>query len=364
MTWLRTIRPFLLAASLGGCAIVPFQGDVDAHVDSLLAEEQYGRAMEVLAHTPQDHPRRAHFKRRLGEVRKLADQYTRRVTSKADALVRKGEWGEALALYREALNRLPRNAKLREQVKTFRTKQSERVEALQLEKLIAEGKWLRTALSLQKSITGVDPDNWFYSSSLESLRDKAADVAERLTERGLAAMEADDLATAGRTLPLAAELKPSPRIQQAEKQLSAAETRQVKHRRETRERARKRKQEREADTLRLSFKKARSAGDLVQARDLLNRLLALAGNDPENRRLGESFHAHLSKVVKEQLNKGRMLYSQGRIQEAMGRWRRVLELDPQHEKAKANLERAERVIERLRELRDKQTVPTADGADD
>jgi tetratricopeptide (TPR) repeat protein len=358
-TSLRAARHILLAAALGGCAYIPYQGDVDARVDALLAEEEYGRALQTLAYVRDDDPRYQHFVSRHREIRRLADQYARRVMSQADALVREGRWGEALELYREAVNRLPRHTKLREHLQAFRAKQAERIKALELEKLIAEGQWLRTAISIQESITEVAPGDWSYNSTLDNLRYDAERVAERLTERGLAAMENNDLGTAGRTLPLAAQLNPTPRIAQARKKLSAAESHEMQRKRQARQRARKLEQERRAGALRVSFEQARSDGDLVRARDILKRLLSLAGKDPEDRRMAESFDKQLDSVVQQKLDEGALLYSQGRIEEAMARWRDVLELDPDHEEAKANLERAQRVAQRVQQLREKQAVPTA-----
>lgn len=357
--WLRKLQPFLLVAGLGGCAILPFQGDVDARVDSLLAREEYGQALQTLAYVPDDDPRHQHFVQRHREVRRLADQYAGRVMSKADALVRDGQWRDALNLYREALNRLPRHPRLREHLTAFRTKQAERIEALELEKLIAEGQWLRTAISIQESIAQVAPDDWSYNSTLDNLHYDAERIAESLTERGLTAMESNDLGTAGRTLPLAAQLKPSARITAAEKKLSAAEAQELRRKRQARERTRKLEQERRAGALRVSFEQARADGDLVRARELLKRLLSLAGKDPHNRRLADSFDKQLDAVVQQRLDEGALLYSQGRIEEAMARWRNVLELDPDHEEAGANLERAQRVAQRVQQLREKQTVPTA-----
>lgn len=363
MRW-RQIRllPLLLAATLGGCAFIPFQGDVDARVDELLTDEQYGRAMQILAYVPDDDPRRAHYAQRLRAIRQISEQYARRVMSKTDALVREGRWSEALDLYREALSRLPQHPGLREHLKNFRVKQAERIESLDLEKLIAEGQWLRTALAIQESITEVDPESWSHSSDLKNLRYQAERISERLTERGLAAMETKDLGTAGRTLPLAAQLNPSPRIAKAEKQLSEAEAQQLRRKRQARQRAQKLEQERQAGALRAAFEQAHSEGDLVRARDILGRLLGLAGKDPDNRRLAESFEQDLDGVIQQRLDEGALLYSQGRIEEAMGRWRYVLELAPEHDEARTNLERAERVVQRLQQLREKQTVPTATAA--
>ena len=76
MSWKALARTqlLLLAAALGGCAIAPFQGDVDARVDALMAEEQYGRAMQTLAYVPKDDPRHLHYARRLQDIRKLSEQ--------------------------------------------------------------------------------------------------------------------------------------------------------------------------------------------------------------------------------------------------------------------------------------------------
>jgi len=75
-----------------------------------------------------------------------------------------------------------------------------------------------------------------------------------------------------------------------------------------------------------------------------------------NRRL-EKLSKSMGGSLHDLMNKGAELYGQERYEEAIVIWQQVLLLDPENTEIKANLERAQRVIENLERLKKSNVKP-------
>jgi tetratricopeptide (TPR) repeat protein len=59
----------------------------------------------------------------------------------------------------------------------------------------------------------------------------------------------------------------------------------------------------------------------------------------------ENIEAAIEKEVEIQYLRGIVSYTDGKYEEAIKSWKKVLELDPKHEKAIMNIDKAKRMIE-------------------
>lgn len=353
---IRTLWLLLAMLQLGACAVIPaLEGDLNHQLDRYLAEDDYARALEVLTYVREDHPQYARLVARRLAVEARARAFEQAQLRRAAELTAQGDWAGALDTYRTAINKLPNSVPLRKALQAFRRKQDERVEELRIERLVARARWLERAIVLQRSIVHVDQDNWTEKRQLESYQEEARSLAHELARIGSTALENENLGVAARTLPIAARLSPTPSAESAKERLTQAETAQVQSQRRHQHRALEKLRHRESASLLTDFRKTFTAGDLKRARQLMLRLSEIDGGNPEVQTERSAFEAKLDQVLRTHLESAISLYGRGRFDEAVAQWNRVLDIDPENEQARAGVERAERVMQKLRELREKQS---------
>jgi tetratricopeptide (TPR) repeat protein len=90
---------------------------------------------------------------------------------------------------------------------------------------------------------------------------------------------------------------------------------------------------------------------LSLAKDNLTKLNKLMPGHEKLKPLNKEFEEKLPAHVDALLNRGRQLYINGKIANAKNIWVKALTLDPENEQVKKNIERADRVLDRLNELK-------------
>lgn len=352
---MRLLWLLLSTLQLGACAIIPsLEGDLNEQLERNLAEDEYARALNILTYVREDHPDYARLVARRPMVEARARAFEKAQIRRAAELTEQGDWAGAFETYRAAINKLPHSVPLRMELQAFRRKQANRIEELKIERLVARARWLERAIALQRSIVHVDPDDWIEQRQLERYHEEANALAAELTRIGSAALEKENLGVAARTLPIAARLSPTPSAESAADRLSQVEAAQVQTQRRGQNRALEKLRHRESTSMLAEFRKAFTAGDLKRARQLMVRLAEIDGANPEVQTERSAFEAKLDQVLRTHLESAISLYGRGRFDEAVAHWNRVLDIDPEHEQARAGVERAERVMQKLRELREKQ----------
>lgn len=357
-----TLPALLTAAWLGGCALIPVEPgpELQGQLDTWIAERRYGQALDVLSRVDPKSPHYQDMAERRRQVERLSEKYEREVVATARKDVAAGRWAKALDAYDLALERIPSSNLLRDGLAELHRQQAARVAEQELELLIRRANWLEESRPVYEKIATIAPRD---SSAQKKLKDHVADIhqaASHLGKMGVAALEAGDYALADRTLPLAARLSDAEFIAKAQQQLAKWHSDRKRQRDTARRKrlqeskAREAAAKRQFTQLKQEYQSALDAGKLANARTILRNLERLA---PDDAGLREE-HEQLSRAIAEEserlFQEGVRLYSRGEFEDAARQWRLVLELTPEHRNAAENLERAERVLERLEQLREKQ----------
>lgn len=101
---------------------------------------------------------------------------------------------------------------------------------------------------------------------------------------------------------------------------------------------------------RVNLQSAMTRGDLRQAKALLVELRRLEGETPQLVELDQSVSEAIAAYIADAHEQANVLYRGRQIVQARDLWQKILELDPEDIQARANLERAERVLKKLDEL--------------
>lgn len=104
---------------------------------------------------------------------------------------------------------------------------------------------------------------------------------------------------------------------------------------------------------------AMTRGDLKEARSALTELRRLQGDTAELQELGASIDAAIAAYAQEANERASVHYRDRQIEQARDIWKEILELDPENEQARTNLDRAERVLKKLEELQGTNPEATA-----
>lgn len=361
---LLRLLPLVALLLMQGCSLMQPKGDeLAAQLDVLLADKRYGKALDALSRVPPDSPDYPRFAERRKQVEGLAAQHERKTLDEAQQLVTHDRWGEALDLYDEALARLPRSTVLRDGLAELHRLQQARLTVQQHELLIARGEWLAATLVIYQRMAIIDPRTSEHGELLRKYQSESEQTAETLLTIGNDALAKENNNLAARAILLAARLSDKKEIQQAAQKYEQSRDKRARDARNTQPQQDKRwrelaqhEQERNAAIAQLSaeYHNAMKRKDYLAARTTLGRLHSFAPEVVNENGYEKELNARILEETNRLYNEGVMFYGRSQFEKARDSWKKTLELTPSHSKARESLERVEKVLERIEQLRNKQ----------
>lgn len=400
----RRVSPYIGALTLvlvAGCA-KPLQigilGDrsvTPQQIDQLVAEEEYGEALDLLNSVPETHPQYVLLHAKLKDVQKRAADYEKTVLDTMWKKADEGNWSGALDEVNAGLDKLPSSLVLQRGREELRRKRAQRIDYLETELLIAKGKWLVEDAPLREELMGVESGNLFTKWKMSRRQGEVQETAEKLLQCGRRAQNEKTLEQAKTCLTLAERLDSSETMKAAvsatrqeiakhEKQALAKQANQAMNRgqlgrsrdivsrlakidpdnRQVRQlqrrltslkkQAQQEKIQHDYNRLMSQAREAIDKGELQKAQEILPQLAQIDPDNPEVRQLQRRLNEAVSATVDKLLKRGSMLYRREKVELAKRVWEEVLQLDPSNSQAKAGVKRAERVLGRLRELKEQE----------
>jgi len=352
------LLPLLLVQS--GCAILTSYEKMEPQIDQWVDTKQYDRALDALGNVEAKDPQYLQAAEKRRKVEALAANYEQEIRRQTRSDLDKGKWAEALDTYDEALDRLPQSAVLKDGLAQLHREQSEELERLELKRLLDHGEWLKTTLPTYKAIARVDPRSRNAQQRLERKQQEAEDIAAELSLYGNKALANNHLKVAHQTLTLASDLSDAPAITDSLNKLHKRETQlEAKERAERAKRLQQHQAANEAKSRRIAtiltaYKKAFKNKDYTKARKELDSLRRI-DSKPEWDKLDEELKQVTDREAERLFDMGVYAYSRGHFEQAAKQWRKALEIKPDHKPSQENLERAERVLHKLQQLKEKQS---------
>ncbi|MFQ5802164.1 MAG: tetratricopeptide repeat protein [Candidatus Methylomirabilales bacterium] len=408
----------LAVAAMVGCAkplTITFNDRqvTPQQIDQLVAEEEYGEALDLFNQVPITHPQYALFQKKLADVKKRAAAYEKSVLKSMRAKMAKGDWSGALDEVDTGVDKLPSSVALKQGRQELLRKRAQRIDQLETEILITKGKWLAQDAPLRDQLAHVESQNlfdkWKRSSKKSEVEETAAELyecseramkennleqarkcltlAERLnssetmkaavkerrqeiakrekqaqrekhqqdfkglTRQAKEAMDKGQLQKARRNVAKLAKIDPdNPEVLQLQRRLHSLKKRAHKEKRQLD----KEKRQQDYERLAKQAQEAMEKGELQKAQQIVPKLAKIDPDNPEVHQLQQRLSESVSAKVNTMLKRGSMLYRKEKVAEAKKVWEEVLELDPSNKQAKAGVKRAERVLERLRVLEEKE----------
>lgn len=356
MTIRALLISVLLTMQLTACTLITDKADIH-EVDVLVANQHYGRALEILTRIDPKDPDYATIAERRRHIEALASRYEQSIRSQANREITEGNWRAALDRYDDALARLPKSMVLRDGLAQLHQQQTEELERLDKERLLAQGTWLKQTLPTYQRISQVNPRSRHASLQRERMQQQASDIADQLAQLGNRALANNDLENANQTLKLAGELSDAPAITESIDKLRQQQ--ELKQRHEQQQRTQREQQQREAQKARqqqvaqqhLRYQRSKNEESFIEARGYLSGIQVLDPNNAHWQQERAQLEGIIEARVERLYQQGVNAYSRSQYEEAATAWRAVLQLEPEHKLAQDNLLRAERVLQRIEELK-------------
>jgi len=345
----------LLILLLAACASIPKNSPLtEQQIDAWVAEQNYGHALAALENIPVDNPQFSQLLAKRSQVQDLARDYAAAVLALVGDLVEDQELGAALSELRLALENYPQSKPLAEEQKQLQTQSQLAQRELNDQLLVIKVQRLFEELSLQRRLARLDPD--YPVSRITDLRSQLDYTTGELLECGQHAMHDGKLERAELCLTLAKRIQDTQLTRTA---LASLEQQQTQRKKASRSRilhSQDKNRRQQTEQLLAQSNEALARDDLLEARQALTALLAIAPDNADALTLNTAVNAALAARLDELLRQGNQLYRSGNIEQAKRTWEEGLQIDPNHAQLRTNVQRAERVLQNLEELSRKEAV--------
>ena len=264
-------------------------------------------------------------------------------------LVAKGRYSEAIQLLNKASLGTTRNQMYINELKTLRTQQKILEEELNDQLLISNTSALKNQLPILKKLSTSNP-NAEYNLLLEQTETQLQSMRRALSECGWRHFKRNN-ALAKDCLSIALSLEQDKSDQNLmdhllREQQQNKKALEKKQKTEREQRWTKRINKRLAEAGRLS-----ESGQLKDAKRTLQAILKEAPRNAKAKKMLAGVNGQLDRYIENLLTAGDRLYRDGEIEGAKATWRAALALDPQDQRAREKIERAQRVLDNLENLR-------------
>ncbi len=275
--------------------------------------------------------------------------------STARQLQAKGHYGQAIQVLESAIVEDGKAERYTQTLREIRLQQTIVEQELQDQLLISRTSALKNQIPILEQLLRSDPERADYREQLEQTHEELQTLRRALSECGWRHFKKNN-ALAKDCLTLALSLQPNEQDERLMAYL-LEEHQQNLEQTQTAERARRemawkhRNQQRMEEAQRLN-----ETGQLTEARRVLKMLLKEDPRSDGAKQLLRDVAGRLKSYIENLLAAGDRLYREGEIEGAKATWRAALSLDPQDTRAREKIERAQRVLDNLENLR-KSEVP-------
>lgn len=360
MRILSLILLSLSLISLYGCTTFSSYSRVEPQLASWEKDDEYGRSLDALSQIDPKDPDYTTAAKRRKQIEKDAANYERRIRRETQQKLNKGDWAAALDQYDEALSKHPKSSVIKDGLAKLNRQQQETLEALERKRLIQHGKWLRDLIPVYKDIARINPRSYDAQNKLGRITSEAEEIASELAVIGNKALADNNLNVANTTLLLAADLSDALVISEslntlrAKKKQAKSKKHRLQQEKTRKAKALEEKRQRRLNQLLSQYKQALAQQDYVSARSQLLKIEEISPHNSSLSHMRSSLQATIDNKVSDLFAAGVSAYSRGHFEEAVQQWRDTLLLDENHQQAKENLERAEKVLENIKNLKTKQ----------
>ncbi len=336
----------LLPALLSGCSLIySYSDNLPQKINEWISNKDYKTALETISYIRPGHKYYALMQRKKLIIKTQIEKYESRVISRTEKLVEKGEWLAALRLLDEAEQHTGPSVTIQKQRNKILQQRNRLLQDYEQDLLTSQANYIIEKMPLYREIRKTVTDKESDEIDISGFIDLKNDTAQKLVRHSRSLIQRNRYEQALKNIELAQKLSPPVESRQ--------EIRQLKKLIRKNTRIKKQKHYSQAKDLLVKLKQDRSYSSLKEAYKNINWLKQNSDGDNKFLQLAEQLQQHLDKGMKRFFFTARKLYSKGKTQEALSIWLELKNIDPDYPELQAHIQRAEKVLNKLKELSNK-----------
>ena len=356
MNLARTLLPILVLITglLPGCAMLPQPAEPeDTRLSTAL--EEYTSAKSTGTHDADSAAREQLARARLSYIEAALDASAQQQ--------RAGEWFQAQQVLDEALKQAPDSQQLSDARAQVESELAARLRSNDCRLGAARARYLADKAELLVLRAPLESKDYLQEWKSTHEHEELDQLAELLRDCANAALDDHQLSVAEETLAAATRINGEDFVAAERQRLEQLQKPKPVTKPATAP-APKRpavdSQQQRIRKLRIALQSAMTRGDLREAKQRIAELRQLEGDTPQLLELDKAVSGAIAAYITETHERANAFYREQQIEAARDLWQKILELDPEDLQARANLERAERVLKKLEELQGgtPETAPT------
>lgn len=346
----------LLLAMLAGCTgmdNIRLAQDSPADIELLLEQHEYARIRQLTGRYPELDSMEL---QELVAAREYS--YVETCVADARALESENDLLGAVQLLSTALQRVPHSADLRDLRNTLEKERLQELKRNERERLVTRANYMLDEQALFEQQANLTQPS--IGRRWENLRNKkeATQLSGQLLEHGEYALLQNDLENAETCLQLSLRLEHSAaaeemlaRLQSLKTSREEVELQKASIQQAKQEQKIQRTQKQQTRALLAETQQALEQNRLQEARAAFVQIPAANSNNREVIAVKDNLHTALNKQVAELISTGDSLYRADNVNEALHYWMQAQSLDPDNQQLQERIDRANKVMARLEELR-------------
>jgi hypothetical protein len=358
---LALLLPVMAACT--GMDTIRLGQDKPEDIDRLLEQHEYARARQLTGkYASLDSPE--------VQIRITREEmaYEQKITSEAQRLESENDLLGAVQLLSAALQKVPHSKSLRELRNTLEPERSRQLQANEREQLIARARYILNQQQLYREQANLESPSLAQRWENTHNRKEAKLLSEQLLQHGQQAMDRDNMDLTKTCLQLSQALHQTPEVdallsdihatEEAQKQVTIQVTKLAQKKASVRkENSRKKEKQDDKKKTRVLLAETRQAlakDDLQVARATFVQIPSSAITDREVLAIQDNLDQAVDVRVKKLMATGDTQYRRDNVLLAVRTWTKALSLDPDNTELRERVERANKVLARLEELKRQQ----------
>ena len=343
---------FIFIVSLSGCStyIASKQDDILTQIDVWSAENEFGNAFETINYVKKTHPQYADLQKRKKSLLSEANDYEQQVHETIVKLIKNKQWAQALDFIDDASTKYPESKKIQQTEKLLLKNQQTQLDIINRNIMLERSEWMIETLPIYKTKLKTDPRNKELKDYVDELVRESKELASKLTELSEQSVKEKHFVTARSRIDQAIALEST----SERKKMATALKNRARKSNKKKINAQRITHKKKQHSILLDIEKSFKSGDLLTTRDLINSLDKEERNDPELVQLEQELNRSISYTIQSYFSEANKAYTDGEFKNAIDLWEQVLLYDPDNAIATRNIKRAQKVIDKLSTLREKQ----------
>lgn len=336
----------LITFHLSGCSLLySYSDNLPQRLDQWMAEKKYNVALNTIDYIKPSNKDYRIIQKKKTIIIKNMNIYENSSIKKSTRLAKQGYWLKALELLDEVAENIIHTDKIKKHRVKLLVERNKVIATFENDILYSQALSLANKMELYgkiKKTVSKREDNQLDIAEFDELRQE---TSLRLTQRGEQQFSKGRYDNALTTINIALKLQPNEDITKDLNNLKTRITKATK--------LKKLAYVKKVKSLLKKLSQGYSHAILKETKETIIWLDAIKGNEKVYLNLIAKLKKHLAAGVKQNFEAARKLYSEGKTQEALSIWLDLKELDPEHPKLQSYIERAQKVLIKLKKLSNK-----------